>query len=127
MSPARAKQRPSASIALGAGAPGARDGAARPVSPRAAMPWRPPHIRFFTPQKLATMVREAGFAYLTVRGTTDAPLLAPVPVLNRLSRGEASDLYRFLVDQSTSLVAPGLLALARKERGTVTRASANGF
>jgi SAM-dependent methyltransferase len=92
----------------------------------AAKPWRSPHIRFFTSRQLGAMLRDVGFDEVAVRGTTDAPLLAHVPVLNRLSRGEASAFYRFLAERSPSLAAPGLLALARKENGMSISGNASG-
>ncbi len=77
-------------------------------------PWRSPHIRFFTPRHLEAMLREVGFSEVSVRGTTDAPFLAHVPVVNRISRGRPTGMYLSLVERSPGLMSPGLLALARK-------------
>jgi SAM-dependent methyltransferase len=80
----------------------------------AEKPWRSPHVRFFTARKLHAMLRDAGFVGVVVRGTTDAPFLAHVPLANRLSHGEASDLHRSLAERFPGIASPSLLALATK-------------
>jgi SAM-dependent methyltransferase len=78
----------------------------------AARPWRSPHVRFFTRRHLGALLREAGFSKVAVSGITDAPFLAHVPVVNRMSRGTPTRAYLSVVERAPRFVSPGLLALA---------------
>jgi SAM-dependent methyltransferase len=69
-------------------------------------PWRDPHVRFFTPRTLRTMMRVAGFTEVSVSAESH-------PVFSLRTRVESSRPYRAIMRRRPGLLAPSLLVLAR--------------
>jgi SAM-dependent methyltransferase len=75
-------------------------------------PWRDPHIRFFTPATLGTMLAAGGFT-ASVHGYAGA-LLADVPKVGRRLNGRSSALYQALERRLPSLLGRRIYAVAHK-------------
>jgi SAM-dependent methyltransferase len=76
-------------------------------------PWRDPHLRFFTPRALATMIAAAGFEDVRTSGHEGA-LVRELPVVRGLGRGGVSDAYRRLERRAPGLLAQRINCVARK-------------
>jgi ubiquinone/menaquinone biosynthesis C-methylase UbiE len=70
-------------------------------------PWRDPHVRFFTRTSIASMLRVAGFDSVTVTAEGH-------PVFSLRTRIESSPPYLFAMRRLPGLLAPTLLAVARR-------------
>ncbi len=76
-------------------------------------PWRDPHIRFFNPASMRRLLTLAGFRHVKVNGHGGA-LLRDIPAARRLSRGEASRLYRAAERRAPALLAARVEGIAVK-------------
>jgi SAM-dependent methyltransferase len=75
-----------------------------------AKPWRDPHIRFFGPATLRTMLAEAGWTVQSVTGFAISPL-RDVPILgSRVPYEPAGPRYQRLVRRAPGALASFLLA-----------------
>jgi SAM-dependent methyltransferase len=72
-------------------------------------PWRDPHVRFFTPRTLASMMRKAGFTEVSVAAESH-------PVFSLRTRIESTRPYRALMRRLPGLLAPTLLVVAQVPR-----------
>jgi len=77
-----------------------------------AQPWRDPHIRFFTPSALSGMLRQSGFAEVTVTGR-QASIASNFRHLERYARHPTGPVGRWLAERLPALGA-GLCAVAVK-------------
>jgi SAM-dependent methyltransferase len=75
-----------------------------------AQPWRDPHLRFFTADSLARMLRGGGFAAVAVSGRQGS-IARNVPRLERFARTEPGPIGRALIRRLPVLGA-GLCAVA---------------
>ena len=75
-----------------------------------AKPWRDPHIRFFTPRSLASMLAQSGFDHVSVAGRQGS-IARNFRHLERFARSETGPLGCWLVERIPAL-GGGLLAVA---------------
>ena len=73
-------------------------------------PWRDPHVRFFTPASLATMLRRTGFAGVTIMGRQGS-IARNIPGLERFGRTEPGPIGSRLTAR-VPVLAGGLCAVA---------------